>query len=681
MRSRQRRALTQHFGALGEKRTQREHEYMIEAGRHVLGPGGAGSRRRAVPLLDDGLERVAFARERDDRLVVGDFERVETQQHIGVLPEREPEVAPLERDVAEPHERASGFLLILQPAVLGRDPRERHAGLQPALDIEERDLQIDGRREIGLRGLEFSQRDDFTRFGPGRTDGTLRLIGRLLVGHLCDSIVSRMPSVLLIGSEAVPFAKTGGLADVLGALPPALARLGWDATLVVPRYRGVTAGTLAGRFPVSVGGYTRDIGFYEAPLGVRGDGAARAILIDCPDLYDRDSLYGEAGVDYPDSPRRFAVLARAALEWSVRLGTPPSIVHAHDWQAGLAPVYLRRLYASHPLLRDVPAIFTIHNLAYQGLFASDWLPRLDLGWAELAMDRLEFWGRISLLKGGIVDADVITTVSRTYAKEIQTPELGFGFDGILRARSADLVGILNGIDTRAWDPMVDSFLPTPYDADHLEGKAAAKRSVLARYELPTDAATVARPLVGMISRMVDQKGLDLIQAISTRLPSLDASFVILGTGDPRYQDMWRTLAAAHPDRIGVHVGFDESLAHIIEAGADIFMMPSKFEPCGLNQMYSLRYGTVPVVRAVGGLADTVKDGVTGFAFADYSPEALLVTLQRALVTFRAQDRWRALQVEGMRQDNSWDHSAQEYVTIYRRAIEQGTKRLGLGTRG
>ena len=481
-----------------------------------------------------------------------------------------------------------------------------------------------------------------------------------------------MPSVLIVGSEAVPFAKTGGLADVLGALPPALARLGWDATLVMPRYRGVTAGTLAGKFPVSVGGYTREVGFYDAPLGVRGEGAARAILVDCPDLYDRAELYGVGGADYPDSPRRFAVLARAALEWAVRLGTAPSVVHAHDWQAGLAPVYLKRLYASHPVLRGVPAVFTIHNLAYQGIFESDWLPRLDLGWDELSMDRLEFWGRISLLKGGIVDSDVITTVSPRYAAEIQTPETGFGFDGILRHRRADLVGILNGIDSAVWDPARDPFLPSPYDAQHLEGKIASKRAVLARYGLPADAATLARPLVGMISRMVDQKGLDLIEAISTRLASLDASFVILGTGDARYQDMWRALAARHPDRIGVNVGFDEALAHLIEAGADIFMMPSKFEPCGLNQMYSLRYGTVPVVRAVGGLADTVEDGVTGFVFQDYLPDAFLVTLQQAIATFRAQDRWRALQVEGMRQDNSWDHSAQEYVTIYKRAIDRAS---------
>jgi starch synthase len=474
-------------------------------------------------------------------------------------------------------------------------------------------------------------------------------------------------SVLIVGSEAVPFAKTGGLADVLGALPPALARTGWDATLVMPRYRGVTAGVLQTTFPVSVGGYTRDIGFYEAPLA---DGA-RAILIDCPDLYDRETLYAPPGeTDYPDNPRRFAVLARAALEWAARTGWTPSVVHAHDWQAGLAPVYLKTLYAAHPMLGGVPAVFTIHNLAYQGLFESDWLPRLDLGWEQLGIDRLEFWNQISLLKGGMADSRVITTVSRTYAKEIQTPEFGFGFDGVLHERRADLVGILNGIDTSVWDPARDAFLPAAFDGAHLEGKAAAKRAVLERYGMRVDAAALARPLVGMISRMVEQKGLDLIEAVSAQLPALDATFITLGTGDARYEEMWRGLAARHPDRIGVIVGFDEGLAHRIEGGADIFLMPSKFEPCGLNQMYSLRYGTVPVVRGVGGLADTVKDGVTGFVFHEYLPEAFFDTLERALGVFRAPDRWRALQAEGMRQDNSWDHSAAEYVTIYDRVIAQ-----------
>jgi starch synthase len=471
-------------------------------------------------------------------------------------------------------------------------------------------------------------------------------------------------SVLLIGSEAQPFAKTGGLADVLGALPPALQRLGWDATVAIPRYRGVTAGTLVDTFPVTVGGFTREAGFYEAPLA---DGA-RALLVDCPELYDRAGIYGADSTDYPDSPRRFAFLARAALEFAARRGAGPSLVHAHDWQAGLVPVYLRTLYASHPVLGGTPSVFTIHNLAYQGVYESDWLPRLDLGWEQLAMDRLEFFGRISLLKGGIVDAGVITTVSPRYAREIQTPAFGFGFDGILRARAADLLGILNGIDAAEWDPAHDPFLPAPYDADHLAGKREAKAAVLQRYSLPADEAALTRPLIGMVSRMVDQKGFDLIAAALEELTRLDAAFVVLGTGEPHYQEMWRELAARYPDRIGARIGFDESLAHLIEGGADIFLMPSRFEPCGLNQMYSMRYGTVPVVNGVGGLLDTVTDGVTGFILGGYTPAALLEALNRALTAFEDRPGWRALQLAGMRQDFSWDRSAREYVKIYERVL-------------
>ncbi len=367
-------------------------------------------------------------------------------------------------------------------------------------------------------------------------------------------------SVLLIGSEARPFSKTGGLADVLGALPPALQRLGWDATVALPRYRGVSAGTLVDTFPVTVGGYTRDAAFYDAPLA---DGA-RALLIDCPDLYDRPGLYGVDNTDYPDNARRFAFLTRAALEYAARRETAPSIVHAHDWQAALAPVYLRTVYAAHPVLGGTPSVFTIHNLAYQGIFEPDWLPRLDLGWEQFAIDRLEFYGRISFLKGGINDARAITTVSRRYAEEIQTPAFGFGFDGILRARAADLTGILNGIDTGEWDPARDPFLPRPFDAGDLAGKRDAKAAVLGRYGLSTDHAAMARPLIGMVSRMVDQKGFDLIAATLEDLVELDAAFVVLGTGEPRYQDMWRAIAARYPDRVGAQIGFDESLAHLIE---------------------------------------------------------------------------------------------------------------------
>jgi starch synthase len=504
------------------------------------------------------------------------------------------------------------------------------------------------------------------------------------------------PSVLIIGSEAQPFSKTGGLADVLGALPPALGRLGWDVTLVLPRYRGVDAGAVVASFPVSVGAFIRDAAFHEVAVA---DGA-RAILVRCDELYDRPALYGTGNVDYPDNALRFAFLARAALEFAGRGAAAPAVVHAHDWQAGLAPVYLQTFYASHPILAGTPSVFTIHNLAYQGLFDPAWLPRLDFSWDQFAVDRLEYWGRISFLKGGIVASRLITTVSPRYAQEIQAPEFGFGFDGMLRARGADLVGILNGIDTDQWDPSRDPFLPRPFGAPDLSGKKEAKRAVLRHYRLPDDGATLERPLIGMVSRMVDQKGLDLIATLQRELAALDASWTVLGTGDPVYQDMWRTLAARHPDRIGVRIGFDEALAHLVEAGADLFLMPSRYEPCGLNQMYSMRYGTIPIVHAVGGLYDTVVDaseaavavspnsmavdraGVTsrtgpagvGFVFREYRPDALLDAINRALAVFSDQHMWTALQVAGMHQDFSWDRSAAEYVKIYDRA--RGLGRAG-----
>jgi starch synthase len=481
----------------------------------------------------------------------------------------------------------------------------------------------------------------------------------------------------MIGSEALPFSKTGGLADVLGALPLALARLGWDVTLVLPRYRGLVDGGLLERFSITIGGFVRDVGIFQVDLAP----GARALLIDCPELFDRDFLYGNDSGDYPDNPRRFAMLVRGALECAARRGVAPLVVHAHDWQAALAPVYLRTLYAAHPVLAGTPCILTIHNLAYQGLCEADWLPRLDLGWDQFTPARLEYWGRISLLKGGINDAQLITTVSPRYAAEIQTPEFGFGFDGILRARAGDLVGILNGIDTEKWDPEHDPFIPEPFGPERLEKKVASKTEVLARFNLP--AAVAERPLVGMISRMVDQKGFDLVAALAADLPRLEASFVVLGTGEGRYQDLWTRLAAAHPNRIGVHIGFNEPLAHLIEAGADIFLMPSQFEPCGLNQMYSLRYGTVPVVRAVGGLADTVTDyapgrrTATGFVFEPYTPAALLGALTRALMLYHDHASWRALQQRGMLQDHSWDRSAREYVKIYGRI---GRTRQDIGLR-
>jgi starch synthase len=482
-------------------------------------------------------------------------------------------------------------------------------------------------------------------------------------------------SVLMIGPEALPFSKTGGLGDVLGALPAAIARLGWDVTLFTPRYRGIDAGEPLDRMGLTVGGHYCDVGLFAVPL----EEGVRAVLVDAPAFFDREFLYGIGSDHYGDNPRRFALLVRAALEWTVGQPAAPAIVHAHDWQAALAPVYMRTMYRLNPSLAGARAVLTIHNLAYQGVFDAGWMPQLDLPWDLYTIERLEYYGRMSLLKGGVVFADAITTVSPTYAREIQTPEGGRGFDGILRSRGDRLVGVLNGIDTGEWNPASDPHLPEPFTIDDLSGKRAAKTAVLEHYGLPADEATLDRPLVGMISRMIDQKGLDLIERIASTLPELDATFVVLGTGEPRYQEMWRMLAAFNPDQIGVEIGYDQGLAHLIEAGLDIFLMPSLFEPCGLNQMYSLRYGTVPVVRRVGGLADTVHDytpgqqDATGFVFDDYSSGALLAAIRRALDTWRGDPAaWRRLQRNGMRQDHSWHRSAREYVKIYANVLSRGT---------
>ena len=483
----------------------------------------------------------------------------------------------------------------------------------------------------------------------------------------------------MVASEAVPFAKTGGLADVVGALPHALARLGHRIDVVMPRYRGVTAGEPFGRVTVPLGNQVA-----AAELFAASADEVRTIFVDHPAYYDRDFLYGDGGRDYADNPERFAFLARAALEWAAASGERYDVVHAHDWQTGLVPVLLRRLSATHPILRGLPSVFTVHNLAYQGVFDASWLPRLGLGWELMHVDALEYFGRISLLKGGMMFSRLVTTVSPQYARDIQAPELGFGFDGILRHRSRDLVGILNGIDNDLWDPARDPFLPERFDASYLAGKAVCKRELLAEVGLPSDAPTAARPLVGMISRLVDQKGFDLLAAVSDQLPRLDASFVLLGTGERRHEDMWLALATRYPDRIAARIGFDEALAHRIEGGADLFLMPSRFEPCGLNQMYSLRYGTVPLVRATGGLFDTVENfypalgSGTGFTFSEYSPQALLGTLRWALGVYADRTVWRRIQLAGMRRDFSWDASARQYVKVYERAMGSSGLPAGAG---
>lgn len=477
--------------------------------------------------------------------------------------------------------------------------------------------------------------------------------------------------ILLVASEATPFAKTGGLADVASGLSRALGSLGHDVTLVVPRYRSASVtGDAPLRLAVEMGGRRYDTAFYEEPLGP----GARAVLVDHPPLFDREHLYGIGSHDYPDNPRRFGLLAQAALQYASARGFAPDVVHANDWQTGLLPVYLRTQYSDHPTLGQAATVFTVHNVAYQGLCPSTWLPELGLGWELFDVDALEYWLHISFLKGGILFADVVTTVSEGYANELLTPKFAFGFEGVFRKRREHFFGVLNGIDAEVWDPARDPFLPKRYTADDLSGKTEAKRKLLESYGLPVDQTMLERPLIAMISRMVDQKGLDLIAEAAEDLTGLDASFVILGTGEARYEDMWRDLARRHPDRIGVRIGFDEPLAHLIEAGADLFMMPSRFEPCGLNQMYSLRYGTLPVVRATGGLADTVvnyapgSDDGQGFTFREASGRALVDAVQRAISVYRqAPEDWKRMQRSGMLRDFSWQASARAYTALYRLA--------------
>ena len=461
----------------------------------------------------------------------------------------------------------------------------------------------------------------------------------------------------MVASEAAPFAKTGGLADVLMALPRALVRLGHAVDVVIPRYRGVPEGARAGVVTVVDEGAARETKIYGATSH-----GVQTLFVDHPAYFDRGHLYGPGGGEYPDNAARFAFLSRAALAWAGQPSHSYDLIHAHDWQAGLIPV-----------LHRGPTVFTIHNLAYQGLFDADWLPRIGLGDGLLRVDALEFWGRIGLLKGGIVFSRVVTTVSPRYAEEIQTEEFGCGLDGVLRGRGADLLGILNGIDYDEWNPANDPYVGAPYDAAHLQGKRVAKRQLLETLGLPSGERDLERPVVGMVSRLVDQKGFDLIAQSADGLLHMDAAYVLLGNGERRYEELWQSLAAAHPNRIAVRIGFNEALAHQIEAGADLFLMPSRFEPCGLNQMYSLRYGTVPVVRAVGGLFDTVQNvdlstGTgTGFTFRPYTPAALVETLRQAIRTYHDRDAWRRIQAAGMALDLSWDNSARRYVEVYERA--------------
>jgi starch synthase len=477
-------------------------------------------------------------------------------------------------------------------------------------------------------------------------------------------------NVLFCVAEATPFAKTGGLADVAGALPAALRRKGLDVRVMMPLYRGVSRNGLqpVGHAAVMIGGHEHTAAIWEGTF----PSGTPAYFADSAPLFDRPGLYGESGRDYDDNLLRFAFFCQVATIL-MRETWQPDLVHCHDWHAALTPAYLR-LRADR-----LPTLFTIHNLAHQGLFPADQFPVTGLPPDWFNMHGLEFYGQVSVMKAGLIASHLLSTVSETYAREIQTQEHGMGLDGLLRERASDLFGILNGVDYSQWDPSVDSYLPAKYSADDLSGKARCKAALQHELRLPNHAYT---PLIGTVARLVQQKGFDLVAATIGSLVALGAQVVILGTGDPAYEATFRAAEARWPHQVRALIGFDERFAHLIEAAADIFLMPSRFEPSGLNQLYSLRYGTVPVVRRTGGLADSIVDvspealhlGVAnGFVFDAYTPEALVATVGRALAAYRDPGLWRWLQQVGMRQDFSWDRTADRYVALYNTAIDRASR--------
>ncbi len=477
--------------------------------------------------------------------------------------------------------------------------------------------------------------------------------------------------VLFVSSEIAPFAKTGGLADVCEALPKALVSLGVQPTLVLPLYRTVKEGgwelkTVIEDLPVQVGDAQITADIYQRRL----TDEITVFFVQHDEFFDRSFLYGTSKGDYGDNAQRFCFFCRAVFALSEALDQQWDIIHCHDWQAALIPVYLKTTFSDHPLFSKTKSLLTIHNLGYQGIFPSETFPHLGLPSRIFSIEGMEFWGKVNFLKGGIVFADQLTTVSPTYAKEIQTSEFGYGLEGVLKGQAAKLTGILNGVDYAQWNPENDPHLAAHYNPDKVEGKVKCKEELLRRCGFSPD--LMEKPLLGMISRLAGQKGVDILAPVVKRMMAEGAGLVILGSGEEKYERLLVRLAKKYPKQMSVIVAFDEALAHQIEAGCDIFLMPSLYEPCGLNQMYSLKYGTIPVVRKTGGLADTVvevnikKGKGTGFLFPAYDPDAFWKAIAKALRCFSDKELWRQLIQQAMAQDFSWSRSAGEYFRLYRR---------------
>jgi len=476
--------------------------------------------------------------------------------------------------------------------------------------------------------------------------------------------------IAFASSECVPFAKTGGLADVSGALPAALVAEGCEVKVFMPLYssintdkHGLTFARELYDIPVQIGGET----VYYHVWYKKDDAGVEHYFIDCPRYYHRGAIY----TNDADEDKRYILLQNAVFQILQRFNWAPDILHGNDWQTALLPVYLREKYNWDSLFGKTASVLSIHNLAYQGAFSKESIYHAGLKYDKYyPLGPYEFHNAFSFLKTGLVYADAITTVSETYAKEIQTPDYGARLDGVLRMRHNDFYGILNGIDPNEWSPAVDKFIPQHYDFETLTDKAKNKKALLDYFGLPL---RENMPVIGMISRLTAQKGLEVISQAFPELAQMPAQFVFLGSGEQKYVDFLDWATRTYPDRVAAYSGFNNELAHLITAGSDMYLMPSSYEPCGLNQMYSLNYGTVPIVRKTGGLADTVRDyhehtqQGNGFSFWDYTPYALFTSIQRALALFYQKDAWLEVVERGMSEDFSWQHSARKYLEVYKKA--------------
>ncbi len=480
--------------------------------------------------------------------------------------------------------------------------------------------------------------------------------------------------ILIASPEAVPFVKTGGLADVAGALCGEFRKMKKEARIILPLYKEIRERK---RPPLDTGITINVPVGDEIITGRIYSDQLSAYFIECDEYFDREELYGTPEGDYSDNAARFVFFSRGVLEACKVLDFRPDIIHCNDWQTGLVPLYLRTIYKSDKFFKNTATLLTIHNLGYQGKFPASDMPITNLGWEFFTPQGIEFYGKLNFLKAGIISADILTTVSATYSKEILDEDSGFGLDGLLITRVNDLFGVINGIDYDEWDPAKDGFIPANYSCSDIAGKAICKRELVKSLFRTSKNKNAGRmPVIGVVGRLSEQKGLDLIIESLPEILSSDVKLVVLGKGDERYHKIFREISQRYADKVSVTIGFDETLAHKIYAGSDFLLMPSKYEPCGLGQLVSLRYGCIPVARRTGGLMDTIQDYEplasrgTGFLFSDFTPSAMQDALKRAFCLYTDEGKRTEMIKDGMKMDFSWKKSALRYIELYKAALRK-----------